>query len=68
MSSFSNPHYMYLFAMKNGKKKLAYGQSPEDALNILALRLTEAEMAQIDREQYLKIRQRDLQQYVAELG
>ncbi len=68
MSSFSNPHYMYLFAMKNGKKKLAYGQSPEDALNILALRLTEAEMAQIDREKYLKIRQRDLQQYVAELG
>ena len=23
MSSFSNPHYMYLFEMKNGKKKLA---------------------------------------------
>ena len=36
MSSFSNPHYMYLFEMKSGKKKLAYGQSPEDALNILA--------------------------------
>ena len=40
MSSFSNPHYMYLFEMKNGKKKLAYGQSPEDALNILAMRLS----------------------------
>jgi len=36
MSSFSNPHYMYLFEMNNGKKKLAYGQSPEDALSILA--------------------------------
>ena len=68
MSSFSNPHYMYLFEMKDGKKKLAYGQSPEDALNILAMRLTEAEMAQINHEQYLKIRQRDLQQYVPELG
>jgi hypothetical protein len=68
MSSFSNPHYMYLFEMKSGKKKLAYGQSPEDALNILAMRLTEAEMTQINREQYLKIRQRDLQQYVPELG
>ncbi len=68
MSSFSNPHYMYLFEMKSGKKKLAYGQSPEDALNILAMRLSEAEMAQINREQYLKIRQRDLQQYVPELG
>jgi hypothetical protein len=68
MSSFSNPHYMYLFEMKSGKKKLAYGQSPEDALNILAMRLSEGEMAQINREQYLKIRQRDLQQYVPELG
>src|SRR5512143_3486918 len=47
MSSFSNPHYLYLFEMKNGKKKLAYGQSPEDALEILRLRLTEDEMAQI---------------------
>ena len=68
MSSFSNPHYMYLFEMKNGKKKLAYGQSPEDALNILAMRLSEAEMAQINGEQYVKIKQRDLQQYVPELG
>lgn len=68
MSSFSSPHYMYLFEMKNGKKKLAYGQSPEDALNILALRLSPAELAQINREQYIKIKQRELQQYVPELG
>jgi hypothetical protein len=68
MSSFSNPHYMYLFEMTNGKKKLAYGQSPEDALNILAMRLSEAEMAGIVREKYVKIRQRELQQYVPELG
>ena len=68
MSSFSNPHYMYLFEMKNGKKKLAYGQSPDDALNILAMRLSPEEMAQINREQYLKIKQRELQQYVPELG
>jgi hypothetical protein len=68
MSSFSNPHYLYLFEMKSGKKKLAYGQSPEDALNILASRLSEEEMAQINREQFIKIRQRELQQYVPELG
>ena len=68
MSSFSNPHYMYLFEMKNGKKKLAYGQSPDDALDILATRLSAEEMAQINREQYLKIKQRELQQYVPELG
>ena len=49
MSSFSNPHYMYLFEMKNGKKKLAYGESPEDALDILRIRLSEEEMAQIIR-------------------
>ena len=68
MSSFSNPHYLYLFEMSNGKKKLAYGQSPEDALNILAMRLSAEEMAQIQREQYIKIKQRELQQYVPELG
>jgi hypothetical protein len=59
---------MYLFEMKNGKKKLAYGQSPEDALNILAMRLSAEELAQINSEQYIKIKQRELQQYVPELG
>ena len=68
MSSFSNPHYMYLFDMKNGKKKLAYGQSPEDALEILSLRLTEVEMAELIPDQYLKISQRKLQEYVHLLG
>jgi hypothetical protein len=68
MSSFSNPHFMYLFDMKNGKKKLAYGQSPEDALEILRLRLSEAEMALILQDQYVKISQRKLQEHVHELG
>jgi hypothetical protein len=68
MSSFSSPHFMYLFSLKNGKKKLAYGQSPEDALEILRIRLNEAEMAEILRDQYLKINQRDLQKHVADLG
>ncbi len=68
MSSFSNPHYMYLFEMKNGKKKLAYGQSPEDALQILSYRLTEEEMAQIIPDRYTKINQRQLQKYVDQLG
>lgn len=68
MSSFSNPHYMYLFALKNGKKKLAYGQSPEDTLDILRIRLSEDEMAEILTDQYTKISQRELQKYVAELG
>ena len=68
MSSFSNPHFMYLFDMKNGKKKLAYGESPEDALDVLRIRLTEAEMAEILPDQHLRIRQRELQKYVDLLG
>ena len=68
MSSFSNPHYMYLFEMKNGKQKLAYGQSPQDALDILRIRLTEEEMAQIIPEKYIKISQRKLQEHVHDLG
>jgi hypothetical protein len=68
MSSFSNPHHMYLFALKSGKKKLAYGQSPEDALDILRIRLSEAEMADVIPDEYVKINQRQLQQYVKDLA
>jgi hypothetical protein len=68
MSSFSNPHYMYLFDMKNGKKKLAYGQSAEDALEILSYRLPPEDMELIIRENPLKISQRKLQEYVHLLG
>jgi hypothetical protein len=59
---------MYLFEMKNGKKKLAYGSSPEDALDILRIRLTEEEMAEIYPDRFLKISQRKLQEHVHELG
>lgn len=68
MSSFSNPHYMYLFDLKSGKQKLAYGESPEDALNILRVRLTDEEMNQILTDQYVKISQRELQKYIDNLG
>ena len=68
MSSFSNPHYMYLFDMKNGKKKLAYGQTPEDALETLSIRLSEEEMAEILTDQFKKISQRKLREHVADLG
>ena len=68
MSSFSTPHYMYLFDLKNGKQKLAYGESPEDALDILRVRLSEAEMDEIIADRYLKISQRELQKHVNNLG
>lgn len=59
---------MYLFEMTNGKQKLGYGQSPEDALEILRTRLSETEMAEIVSDRYLKINQRDLQKYIHNLG
>jgi hypothetical protein len=68
MSSFSNPHYMYLFDLKNGKKKLAYGESPQDALDILRVRLNDEEMDEILVDQYIKISQRELQKHVENLG
>lgn len=54
--------------MKNGKKKLAYGESPADALDILQIRLTEEEMEKIIPDQYVRIRNRDLMKYVDKLG
>jgi len=68
MSSFSNPHYLYLFAMKNGKKKLGYGSSPDDAYESLRLRLSDKEMEQIVKDQYTRILQRELHQHARELG
>lgn len=68
MSSFSNPHHMYLFELKNGKQKLAYGESPEDAFEILRLRLSEAELAEILADRYIKINQRQLHDYIHNLG
>jgi hypothetical protein len=68
MSSFSNPHYMYLFELKNGRRKLAYGESPEDALDILRIRLSEEEMNEILTDRFVKISQRELQQHAHNLG
>jgi hypothetical protein len=68
MSSFSNPHFMYLFELKDGKQKLAYGESPQDALDVLRIRLSDAEMAEIIPARYIKINQRELQQHVHNLG
>ncbi len=68
MSSFDNPHHLYLFDMKNGKKKLAYGATPEDAYKNLRLRLSDAEIDLVNKDQCVKIPQRELQKHVKELG
>jgi hypothetical protein len=59
---------MYLFDLKSGKKKLAYGESPQDALDILSVRLSDEEMGEILTDQYIKISQRELQKHVDDLG
>lgn len=68
MSSFNNPHHFFLFAMKNGKKKLGYGTTAEDAYNNLRLRLTLKEMELIVKDQYIRFQQHELQKHVHELG
>jgi hypothetical protein len=68
MSSFQSPHHIYLFAMQNGRKKLSYGTSPEDAYENLRLRLNDQEMSVIDKEQPVRILQRDLRKHIHELG
>lgn len=68
MSSFNNPHHFFLFAMKNGKKKLAYGTTAEDAYENLKLRLTPKEMALVIKEQSIRFSQRELQKHIHELG
>ena len=68
MSSFNNPHHFYVFAMQDGRKKPAYGASPEDAYEILRFRLSSEEMEQIIEDQYTKISQRKIRKYIHELG
>ena len=68
MSSFKNPHSMYLFSMQSGKKKIAYGETPEDAMEILSYRLPEEEMALIIKDEWTKISHREIQKYVSEIG
>jgi len=59
---------IYLFDMKTGRKKLAYGKTPEDALAILALRLTTEEMVQIIKDKFTRIKRKDIRCYVNQLG
>ena len=68
MSSFNNPHHIFLFEMTNGKQKLAYGATPEDAFESLRLRLSDREMGAILPDKYIKIPQRELQKHVHNLG
>jgi len=58
----------YLFNMTNGKKKLGYGTDPDDAYYVLSLRLDQQELAQVIKDEYTRLPQRDLQKVVKLLG
>ena len=63
------PSWFWLFRLKNGKKRLGYGPTVEDARRIMGYRMSAIEMAQIvagDAPQ--RISQRELRQHVGELG
>lgn len=63
-----NKSSIYLFKMTNDKFKLAYGISPQDALSILEIRLTAEEMNLILRDDYKRIKPKELINYVNRLG
>jgi hypothetical protein len=68
MNEKTGPNHIYLFTMKNRKKKLAYGKTPEDALSVLRLRLTPEEMEQIKTDDYCRIKRTDIINHLSQLG
>jgi hypothetical protein len=68
MSSFTTPHKIYLFDMKNGKKKVGYGASPQEAFENLRFRLTDYEVSEILADKYQVINQREFRVHIGELG
>jgi hypothetical protein len=68
MSDQNRQNSIYLFEMRNNKKKLAYGKTAEDALAILSLRLTTKEMEQIIQDKYSRIKRKDILYHVDQLG
>ena len=61
-------HRIYLFEMRSGRKKVSWGRDPDDALAVLRLRLTDAEMAEIDPGRFVRVSQRELSRWKDELG
>jgi hypothetical protein len=59
---------MYVFNMQNGKKKLAYGETPDDAYENLRLRLTDKELNLVVKADAIRINQREMRNYIHQLG
>ena len=63
------PHSrVYLFTMKNGKKKIAWGITPGHALSVLAYRLSKEEMDAIETDQYVVTSPGGVMGFIHELG
>lgn len=60
--------HVYLFNHASGKKKAAFGTSPEDALANLATRLTPAEMRHLRPTEFTRTTQMTLQDFKSDLG
>ena len=58
----------YLFPLTSGKKRLAYGRTVEEAIEIMGYRLNADELALMTGEAPQEIRQQDIPDYVNELA
>lgn len=67
MKKLNRAHYFYLFEVKGGGKKLGYGTSAEDALEVLSFWHKRKEMDQIIKENFVRINQREMKKYANEL-
>jgi len=68
MSSFDTPHSIFLFGMRNGKKKVGYGPTPGEAYERLGDRLTPKEMVEVLRDNPERVSQREFRKHLHELG
>jgi hypothetical protein len=61
-------HKIYVFTLRNGKKRFAYGDDPEHARKIMAYRMTPVEMLELSDDPPEVIRQAEMQRHVKDLG
>lgn len=67
-SAMRGGSHFYLFELRGGRRKLAYGATPRDALETLRARLPAAALDGLDEDRYRLIPQRDLPRYRDDLG
>jgi radical SAM superfamily enzyme YgiQ (UPF0313 family) len=66
--SFNKTHNFYIFSVENSKSKLAYGESPKDAFEVLKLRLSDDELMKVDMFDCKKISHIDIHKYTSQLS